>query len=543
MWVWQWEPDASEINELKMQLEAGGVAICGINADGSFERWSAGDAPWIGPTDGYDTLNHMVTVCGYNADSYLVVNSWGEEWGSNGFIYVDADYFEHHVGDVMYPIEGDYSPSTAYATIDVAHTYRSDIRSITLSLDGSIIWSNSPAITDLPFNTGSVSSDSRNHLQIALDLSHGNWIADSEQRVQVRVADMANGGIGTIVGVSVFRGRVEHQGQQQNTSIPPNSAHGATVTVSIPVVVARRTRVDVDGDGISDMICVDASGTTPGEWYIMTSQRRFSSFSLGGTGCIPVSGDFDGDARADTGIYDPAGVIYSPGTWRLKQSTAGMKTLIFGYAGTVPVTGDFDGDGIDDIGCYDAKGIPGMVSSGSWFFMNSQSGFKTATFGYKGTVPVVGDFDGDGIDDIGCYDAQGIPGIVSAGSWFFINSQTGFKTAIFGYAGTVPVIGDFDGDGIDDFGCYDAKGIPGIVPAGSWFFMNSQTEFRTATFGYKGTVPVIGDFDGDGVDDFGCYDAQGISGIVPAGSWFFINSRTGFKTATFGYKGTVPVNK
>jgi hypothetical protein len=108
-------------------------------------------------------------------------------------------------------------------------------------------------------------------------------------------------------------------------------------------------------------------------------------------------------------------------------------------------------------------------------------------------VPVVGDFDGDGIDDYGCYDAPGIPGLVSPGQWYFMKSAEGFDNSVsFGYTGTVPVVGDYDGDGVDDFGCYDAVGIRGAASPGSWYFMKSTAGFTTVTFGCAGTVPVGG---------------------------------------------------
>jgi len=309
-------------------------------------------------------------------------------------------------------------------------------------------------------------------------------------------------------------------------------------------------RMDFDGDGISDFGCYDATGipglVQPGQWYFMRSKRGFDgSTRFGYPNTIPLVGDFDGDGRADYGCYDPVGVPgrVAQGTWYLMMSSAGFKTYVFGYPGTVPVVGDFDGDGIDDFGCYDANGIPGVVLPGSWYFMMSSAGFKTDRFGYPGTVPVVGDFDGDGRTDYGCYDDTGIRGVASPGSWYFRMSTAGFKTYVFGYKGTVPVVGDFDGDGVDDFGCYDAAGIPGSVPPGQWYFMNSTSRFSTLSrFGHYGAVPVIGDFDGDGRDDLGIYNAAGLPGVSEPGTWSFLRSSAGPGSTRFGYKGTVPAS-
>ena len=108
-----------------------------------------------------------------------------------------------------------------------------------------------------------------------------------------------------------------------------------------------------------------------------------------------------------------------------------------------------------------------------------------------------------------------------------MQSSAGFKTETFGYAGTVPVVGDFDGDGKADYGCYDAAGHYG-QPPGSWYLMQSTAGFETKTFGYGGTVPVVGDFDGDGTDDYGCYDAAGNYGIGKNTSAFYFSFNEAF---------------
>ena len=60
----------------------------------------------------------------------------------------------------------------------------------------------------------------------------------------------------------------------------------------------------------------------------------------------------------------------------------------------------------------------------------STAGFYATTFGYAGTVPIVGDFDGDGRDDFGCHYAPG-------GNWYVYRSSEGLYTTVFGHAGTI----------------------------------------------------------------------------------------------------------
>ena len=307
--------------------------------------------------------------------------------------------------------------------------------------------------------------------------------------------------------------------------------------LSVPPPVSN----DFDGDRKSDIGCYFPPG---GNWYLSIGSALVTN-QFGYAGTIPVTGDFDGDGVTDFGCYDPAGIpnVAPPGSWYILQSSNGFRVATFGYANTVPFVGDFDGDGRDDFGCYDAAGIPNLAPPGSWYILQSSNGFRTATFGYPNTVPVVGDFDGDGRDDFGCYDAAGIPNVASPGSWYLMQSRNGFRTATFGYANTVPVVGDFDGDSKDDFGCYDAAGIPNVAPPGSWYILQSRDGFRTATFGYANTVPVVGDYDGDGRDDYGCYDAAGIPNVANPGSWYILQSSAGFKTFRFGFDKTIPLGK
>ena len=304
---------------------------------------------------------------------------------------------------------------------------------------------------------------------------------------------------------------------------------------------AGLTPNDFDGDGVSDLCVYDIDGPAPGTWYFMQTTDGYQPQPFGYAGTVPVSGDFDGDGKTDYGVYDAAGGYGAEeGSWYLTLSTAGFTSMRFGYPGTTPLIGDFDGDGISDYGVYDAAGIPGLALPGSWYVMQSSAGFATYQFGYDGVVPVVGDFDGDGTDDLALYDAEGHAG-QPAGSWYFMRSTAGYGTALFGYAGTAPIVGDFDGDGMSDYGVYDAAGIPGLALPGSWYFMRSTAGFATSEFGYAGALPVVGDFDGDGISDYGIYDELGSYG-QPEGSWYFMRSTAGYSDTVFGYSGAVPVS-
>ena len=74
------------------------------------------------------------------------------------------------------------------------------------------------------------------------------------------------------------------------------------------------------------------------------------------------------------------------------------------------------------------------------------NGDKTAQFGQKGDLPVVGDFNGDGIEEIAVF---------RAGQWIIDSNgnheiDAGDRVIQFGQAGDKPIAGDFDGDGTDE---------------------------------------------------------------------------------------------
>ena len=62
------------------------------------------------------------------------------------------------------------------------------------------------------------------------------------------------------------------------------------------------------------------------------------------------------------------------------------------------------------------------------------------TWGFRGGIPVQGDYDGDGKTDVAVYNP-------SNGDWWILNSATGNTTTVrCGIEEDLPVPGDYDGD-------------------------------------------------------------------------------------------------
>ena len=139
-------------------------------------------------------------------------------------------------------------------------------------------------------------------------------------------------------------------------------------------------------------------------------------------------------------------------------------------------------------------------------------------------IPIAGNFNlnkADG-DEIGLF----------TGTAFYLDTtgdyilDTKITTNLRGY----PIVGDFDGDGFDDLATYSNNTFYfDFYAIGGW---NGQIE-DSIQFGFDGVVerPVAADLDQDGIDDIGLF-VPGRSGVLPssAAEWFFLVSANRAKT-------------
>ncbi|MGD9781941.1 MAG: caspase family protein [Kiritimatiellia bacterium] len=285
VWLWDWAPDAAQIAELKAWLDDGRVAACGVNAETSFDAWGPGDAPWVGATCTIDDINHMVTVCGYGTGYYLVANQWGTSFGSNGYIVVDSDYFENYFSDVMYPLEGTYEPATDYAKLTIRHTQRSDVQELLLTANGANVWSNSPLPKDMPAGdaSGVFVTDTRDNLELAIDLTQVPW--DAANVVTARVKDAVSGNVGTVTVFSVTYDGTEYASANVPVTVPYNSYTTAWV----------RLYQSTDTN-----VCFTSAGAAVGEGsgsYVVTVYKTQASGDVSGQ--VVLSGTATEGAGAD----------------------------------------------------------------------------------------------------------------------------------------------------------------------------------------------------------------------------------------------------
>lgn len=160
-----------------------------------------------------------------------------------------------------------------------------------------------------------------------------------------------------------------------------------------------------------------------------------------------------GGAASADGPEGSVGVVdQSTGVWYLRDPWNGQTTAFYyGNPGDVPFLGDWNCDGAETPGLY-------RQSDGFVYLRNSNSqGVADIRFffGNPGDIPLAGDFDGDGCDTVSIYRP-------SEARIYIINklgsNDGGLGAAdysfIFGNPGDKPFVGDFDNDGIDEVGLH-----------------------------------------------------------------------------------------
>ena len=101
----------------------------------------------------------------------------------------------------------------------------------------------------------------------------------------------------------------------------------------------------------------------------------------------------------DWNRFDMDDAVWTYTTTQEDTISKTAKTDFFGMVGGTPLAGDFDGDGIDEIGVYrNGYWLLDINHNGKW-----DENDLLAKLGDADDRPVVGDWDGDGKDDIGIY--------------------------------------------------------------------------------------------------------------------------------------------
>ena len=244
-----------------------------------------------------------------------------------------------------------------------------------------------------------------------------------------------------------------------------------------------------------------------GAYYVRVSSWRAGTgtyalhLSLENGGYRRTLGDFDGDGRDDVLLrHEDGRWFFYPMNGRRHMVGQGTVNLTRNLEWSVAGVGDFDGDGKDDVLLRKA------ATTGTWYYypMNGRrhpSGHGAANLpsDLSWSVAGIGDFDGDGKDDVLLRHQDG--------RWHFYpmngrRTATGRGTANLtrNLEWSVAGVGDFDGDGRDDVLMRKATG--------TWYYYPMNGRRHLSGHGVANlpsdlewSVAGIGDFDGNGKDD------------------------------------------
>lgn len=214
---------------------------------------------------------------------------------------------------------------------------------------------------------------------------------------------------------------------------------------------------DLDGDG------VDSYGT----FDINTASFNFDGktvyYGLPATD-LPIIGDWDNDGKDEIGIFRPNDGGLSKlhlviRDWSTLSSGAGSSdyTISLGgsYPNNIPISGNWDGIGGDDYG--------GFNPATNTFYLytlnlgtSSASRYMDVPYGITGDKPISGDWNGDGKDEIGIF--RPLAPNPYTNSFYLDLGLTGDQHEMgpyeLGNVGDEPLIGDWDGNGFDNLGVY-----------------------------------------------------------------------------------------
>lgn len=186
--------------------------------------------------------------------------------------------------------------------------------------------------------------------------------------------------------------------------------------------------------------------------------------------------------------------------------------------GDRPLVGDWNGDGTEDVGVWRPR------AANSHFRTLVGSTKRVIRWGSAGEVPVVGDFDGDGVTQVGSK-------LLGSSTWR-LRGRTGAAATVLGVGGAtdVPLAGDWDRNGRAELGWYRWSNR-------TFYLRWPDLSVRTVTWGGAGEIPVVGDWNGDGADDIGTFNPVNRVWTlrVPSGSSHLT------QRITYGVAGDLPV--
>jgi len=359
------------------------------------------------------------------------------------------------------------------------------------------------------------------------------------------------------------------------------SVTAASLSVNTAAAVTADANVDFNGDGKTDFVVARGTstplteGTAPSELAprrnvdssVETKTRTraektdsaiappiywYTSINGSGTTGVGQLGDaatdfitpedFDGDGKDDLAVWTEAPATQA--NFKILQSTTNtVRVDFFGQTGDDPaVVGDYDGDNKADPAVFRCPALGGGDGQCYFFYRGSNanpSGNITYVpwgFGEDGDFfPLVGDFDGDGKNDFCLQRAN--PASPTNGQFVLLKSNgLGVEYINWGLSSDFLIPGDYDADGKSDI-CVRRTGVP-TAGARTYFLLTRTGATSQTQWGVTGDTSVPGDYDGDGKTDFAIW--RGSS--TPGASRFWILNSSNSSVTQFAWGQCPTVN-
>lgn len=87
-------PGPGSADAMRRAIAEGFMPIFGTPVDDAFNDWNSGDV-WPG-SYGQELGRHAMVLVGYRPGAFLAVNSWGQQWGDSGTVWIDEVWMESY---------------------------------------------------------------------------------------------------------------------------------------------------------------------------------------------------------------------------------------------------------------------------------------------------------------------------------------------------------------------------------------------------------------------------------------------------------------